>query len=58
MHADQPTQDEAMTAFPDTGHPTKQDDDKKGQVGDRDHSTPYRAQGGGDQIAGMLEILF
>src|SRR5215471_5443095 len=38
LHEDQPTQDEAMTAFPDAGHTTKQDGDEQGQIGDRNHS--------------------
>jgi hypothetical protein len=35
-----------MTAFPDTRHPTKQHRDKKGPIGDRNHSRPHRANKG------------
>ena len=54
----QPTQDEAMTAFPDAGHPAKQDRDKKGQIGDRDHSKPRCAKGVSDHALGIAAVLF
>src|SRR5215470_17060434 len=53
LHEDQPTQDEAMTAFPDAGHTTKQDGDEQGQIGDRNHSRQPRARGVDDKEAGI-----
>ena len=47
-----------MTAFPDAGHAAKQDRDKKGQIGDCDHSKPPRAKGGGDHASGIPAVLF
>ncbi len=47
-----------MAAFPDAGHSAKQDCNKKGQVGDRDHSMTYRAKGGGDYTSGIPAVLF
>ena len=58
LREDSPTQDEAMTAFPDAGHAAKQDRDKKGQIGDCDHSKPPRAKGGGDHASGIPAVLF
>src|SRR5215471_7841172 len=58
LHEDQPTQDEAMPAFPEAGHAAKQDRDKKGQIGDRDHGKPPWAKGGGDQASGIPAVLF
>jgi len=37
LHTDEPTQHEAMAAFPDAGPPTKQDRNEQGQIDDRDH---------------------
>jgi len=53
-----PTQDEAMTAFPDTGHSAKQPRDEQGQRGDRDHSKPHRAKGVSDHVSGIPAVLF
>ena len=58
LHENQPTQDEAMPAFPDAGHAAKQDRDKEGQIGDRDHDKPPEAKGGGDQASGIPTVLF
>jgi len=40
-----------MTAFPDAGHPAKQDRDKEGQIGDRDHSMQRQKRDVGDKKA-------
>jgi hypothetical protein len=34
LHANQPTQHEAVTTFPEAGHPTKQHGDEQGHIGD------------------------
>ena len=53
LHADQPTEDEAMPAFPDARHPAKQDRDKQGHIGDCDHSLRHRARSVGNQESGI-----
>ena len=57
LHENQPTQHEAMTAFPDTGHPAKQDRDKQGQIGDRNHSREHRVKGVSDVLSGIVGYL-
>src|SRR5262245_4620734 len=57
LHAHQPAQDEAMTAFPDAGHPTKQDCDEQRQVGDCDHRRPSRAKGVNENGSGIPAVL-
>ena len=47
-----------MPAFPDAGHPTKQDRDEQGQVGDCDHSKPRWAKGVNDYASGIPAVLF
>jgi hypothetical protein len=46
-----------MTAFPDTGHPAKQDRDKQGQIGDRNHSREHRVKGVSDVLSGIFVYL-
>lgn len=58
LHEHQPTQDEAMPTFPDTGHPAKQDGDKQGQISDRDHRKPHCAKGVSDHALGIPAVLF
>ncbi len=58
LHEDESTQDEAMAAFPDAGHPAQQDGNKKGQGGDRDHNMTYHTKGGGDHTSGIAAVLF
>jgi hypothetical protein len=42
LHDHEPTQHEAVATFPDAGHPTKEERDEQGQIGDGDHSRQYR----------------
>jgi hypothetical protein len=53
LHEDQPTEEEAMTAFPDAGHSAKQDRDKEGQVSDGNHSRPCSAKGESHRACGV-----
>src|SRR5712692_3426850 len=53
LHANQPTQHEAVTTFPEAGHPTKQPGDEQGQIGDRTHSIQRRARGVGGKESGI-----
>ena len=57
MHDHEPTQHEAMTAFPDTGHPATQDRDKQGQIGDRNQSREHRVKGVSDVLSGIFGYL-
>ena len=42
VHDDEPTQHETVTTFPHAGHAAKQERDKQGQIGDRNHSLQRR----------------
>jgi hypothetical protein len=47
-----------MTAFPETGHTAKQERDKQGQIGDRDHSKPHRTESVRDHASDMPAVPF
>jgi hypothetical protein len=49
LHANKPTEHEAVATFPHAGHPAKQDRDEKGQVRDKDQSMQRHERGMGDK---------
>jgi hypothetical protein len=57
-HADQPTQEEAIPAFPHAGHPATQDRDEQGHRGDGEQSRQHRASSVGHQKSAVSEVSF
>jgi hypothetical protein len=49
LHDHEPAEHEAMLTFPHAGHPTKEDRDAQGQIGNCDHSRQHRDRSVGRQ---------